>query len=263
MLVRLHHFCTSPAPVLEALLPRERVPSSIRWVEPRASSTYGQARPDAARSSAGQAVPPHVRGALPRRALARLHQAANSQAWAAERECELREWQSAREDHDELADPERSEHFHVFLHFSQRIHIKNRRTTQLFDLDGRDGRRLHPEVQAVGATVKDRQRVLAYGHKDGDYEAELENELSAGEEEERDASWGERLNAATTVRGGMQMLMDEFPDIFYALGARMVTALRLHLPDGQERGAAGRHRAPLQVRARERAAPRSCMRLIQ
>lgn len=109
-------------------------------------------------------------------------------------------------------------------------------------------------MQAVGATVKDRQRVLAYGRKDGDYEAELENELSAGEEEERDASWGERLNVATTVRGGMQMLMDEFPDIFYALGARMMAALRLHLPDGQERRAAGCHRASLQVRARERAA---------
>jgi len=169
-------------------------------------------------------------------------------AWAAERECELREWQSAREDHDEPADPERSEHFHVFVHFSQRIHIKNRRTTQLFDLDGRDGRRLHPEVQAVGVTVKDRQRVLAYGRKYGDYEAELEEELSASEEEEREASWGERLNAATTVRDGMQMLVDEFPDVYYSLGARVQPMLAARLGDTSSRSFHLRdfNRAPLE-----------------
>jgi len=158
-----------------------------------------------------------------------------AQAWAADRESELREWQSACEEHAEPADPERSEHFHVFLHFSQRIHIKNRRTTHLFDLDGRDGRRLHPEVQAVGATVMDRQRVLAYGRKDGDYEAELEVELSAGEEEERDTSWGERLNAATSVRGGMQMLMDEFPEVYYSMGARVQPMLAARLGDTSSR----------------------------
>ena len=102
-------------------------------------------------------------------------------------------------------------------------------------------------MQAVGVTVKDRQRVLAYGRKDGDYKAELEDELSAGEEEERDASWGERLNAATTVRGGMQMLMDEFPDIFYALGARIQPMLASRLGDtsGHPYVLASFNRAPL------------------
>ena len=49
-------------------------------------------------------------------------------------------------------------------------------------------------MQAVGVTVKDRQRVLAYGRTDGGFEADLEEELSASEQEEHEASWGEQLN---------------------------------------------------------------------
>ena len=64
------------------------------------------------------------------------------EGWAANRGG-AREWQSAREDHDAPADPERGEHFHVYVHFKDRVELVNRRTTKVFDISGRGGRTLH------------------------------------------------------------------------------------------------------------------------
>ena len=156
---------------------------------------------------------------------------ADARAWAEQRDDQLVEIQTAREDHEEPADPERSEHFHVFVHFAKKLSMRNRRTTKVFDLLGRDGRTLHPEVQAVGPTAGDRQRVLAYGRKHGDFEHDLAQELPDPDEVEPERSWGEKLNEASNARAGMHMLMVEHPYIYYSMGARVEAMLQARLGD--------------------------------
>ena len=112
------------------------------------------------------------------------------------------------------------------------LHVKNRRTTKVFDLLGRNTRTVHPEVQVVGPTAGDRKRVLQYGRKDGDYDADLLEELPDAEEEvEQEKTWAEKLNDAATARGGMLMLMEEHPDIYYTMGARIEPMLLARLGD--------------------------------
>ena len=75
------------------------------------------------------------------------------------------------------ADPSRDEHFHCYFSFGKKVHLSNRRTSTVFDLPGRGGRRLHPEIQSVGNLPGARQRVIEYDMKDGDWRGELREQL--------------------------------------------------------------------------------------
>jgi hypothetical protein len=96
--------------------------------------------------------------------------------WAVDREG-LLEYTFGREKHSHPTDPLRDEHFHCYLMFGKKVNLRNRRLTTVFDLLGRGGRILHPEVQSVGTLPGDRERVIKYDMKDGDYVGELRTPL--------------------------------------------------------------------------------------
>ena len=141
-----------------------------------------------------------------------------------------------REKHETPADPERDEHFHVYVHYDVKIDVKNWRKTTIFDLEGNDQRVLHPEVQKVGGTPGDRHRVIKYGMKDGDFDQDLLEPLQEDEPEKDDKeSWAEELNEATSVRAGMKVLMEKHAAIYYSMGARIEPMLAARLGDIQAR----------------------------
>lgn len=72
----------------------------------------------------------------------------------------LREYTIGLEQHTQPADPERDAHFHCYFEFGKQVDIRDRFHSTYFDLRGRNGRTLHPEIQAVGPTAGDRERVI-------------------------------------------------------------------------------------------------------
>ena len=155
--------------------------------------------------------------------------------WAGERG-KLLEYSTGREKHENPADPERDEHFHVYVHYDVKIDVKNWRKTTIFDLEGNDQRVLHPEVQKVGGTPGDRHRVIKYGMKDGDFDQDLLEPLQEDEPEKDDKeSWAEELNEATSVRAGMKVLMEKHAAIYYSMGARIEPMLAARLGDTSEK----------------------------
>lgn len=161
----------------------------------------------------------------------------------------LLEYVIGREKHNEPAHPDRDEHFHIFLHFGKKVCSRNRRLTTIFDLSGRNSRVLHPEIQSVGRLPGDRQRVIEYDIKEGDYVGELRTPLVggpmdlqrvAGEGEDSDdvqgnddevppsppkPAWAHRLKQAASVRDGMQRLFEETPEIYFTAGGRIAPML--------------------------------------
>lgn len=164
----------------------------------------------------------------------------------------LREYVVAKETHPQPADPTLDKHFHLYIKFGRKVNISDRFHSTLFDLRGTDQRVLHPEIQSVLPTPSDRERVINYDLKDGDYIAELETPLAcdrrrdaaeaAAREEaaaERDGedgeggeggalvaaektpAWARMLNRASSVREGMSLLSEKVPHIYYLHGSRI------------------------------------------
>ena len=154
----------------------------------------------------------------------------------------LLEYAIGREKHPAPADPQRDEHFHAYFKFGKKVELADRNHTIVFDLRGRNGRVLHPELQAVKNNAADRQRVINYDIKDGDYAAELATPLvydrrrdirndesdedSESDDEEGPASkppptWASMLNKCNTVREGMELLAEKAPQIYYMHGERV------------------------------------------
>ena len=151
----------------------------------------------------------------------------------------LLEYVTGRELHAQPADPSRDEHFHCYFSFGKKVHLSNRRTSTVFDLPGRGGRRLHPEIQSIGNLPGDRQRVIEYDMKDGDWRGELREQLvrdkplrqpvgsddegSTDDEPEKGnvPAWARRLQQAANVRVGMQRLFEESPHIYFTQGSRI------------------------------------------
>ena len=134
----------------------------------------------------------------------------------------LREYLIGCEKHVDPTIPGRDEHFHVYLHFGKAVDLPDWQRSTSFDLHGRNGRCLHPQIQQVGRSAADRERVIRYGMKEGDYAGEIDpplavdpgrDEASEDEEDEDDdgggnkgPAWASMLNRATTVQQGMQLL---------------------------------------------------------
>lgn len=168
--------------------------------------------------------------------------------WATNRHG-LREYVIARELHQEPADPERATHFHLYVKYGKKIDLLDRFHTTVFDLRGRDQRILHPEIQTVMNTPGDRERVIRYDMKDGDYIGELETALvddprrdqqeadEHGDDDDAEGAdkvpkWARMLNKANSVREGMMLLADMVPHVYYTRGSaiKQMLAERVGIP---------------------------------
>ena len=187
----------------------------------------------------------------------------------------LREYMIGRETHPAPADPQRPEHFHAYFKFGKRVDVRDRHHTTVFDLQGQNGRVLHPELQSVLPTPGDRERVINYDMKDGDYVSELETALvndprrDAAEAEARDAAsdaeeaveqdvekdkvpgWARMLNKANSTSEGMALLAEKAPHIFYLNGSRIkpMLAERVGTPEPKLFSLADFNRPPLNLDA--------------
>ena len=175
---------------------------------------------------------------------------AEAKRWCAARHG-LREYLIGREQHSAPADPQRDEHFHIYIKAGRKFDAADRHHTTIFDVRGRNGRILHPEVQSVGMLAGDRERVVRYNMKDGDWIGELETPLvfdpqrdaaeaadgdvSADEADSAAAStatapgWARMLTKATTVKEGMELLAEHSPHIYFLNGERIESMLSKRL----------------------------------
>ena len=165
-----------------------------------------------------------------------------AQGWA-DRRGGLLEYAIGREKHTQPADPQRDEHFHIYLRFGKAVDVADRLHTNVFDLRGRGGRPLHPELQSIGSSAADRERVIRYDIKDGDYVAEIvpklawdpkRDEPSQEEEDDDDRGceedtepekktpkWAKMLNESTTVTQGLELLKSTAPQVYYLHGSKI------------------------------------------
>lgn len=168
-----------------------------------------------------------------------------ARTWAATRDG-LREYVIGKERHIQPADPQRAEHFHVYIKFGKKVDLPNRLHTTLFDLRGREGRTLHPEVQTVLSSPADRERVIRYDMKEGAYVGEIdppltydprrderreeeppqddvedEEESDDGGGSEKPPAWATMLNKVHGVGEGMMLLAEKAPHIYYLNGSRI------------------------------------------
>ena len=81
-------------------------------------------------------------------------------AYGRRRGATLKEYAIGKEKHHDPSHPERTDHIHSVLWWDKPINIKNRRFFKGFDMRGRDGRVLHPEVMSVGDDPLDRVTLL-------------------------------------------------------------------------------------------------------
>ena len=138
------------------------------------------------------------------------------------------EWSVGHEIHKTPADPEREDHFHAYVCFRKRKDIANRFTFKGFDIISRNGNLRHPEIQGVGGTALDREKVVRYTMKDGDFECSdgLNHEFRRRkntQDSPTKETWAEQLNREPTVESGMLMLNTHYPDLYYTKGQRMHT----------------------------------------
>jgi len=145
----------------------------------------------------------------------------------------VREYCIGNELHADPADPLLDEHKHVYVYFLERVRIRDWRYYTGFDLEGSDGRKLHPEIQQVKDTAGDRHRVIQYARKHGNYIEDLETNVKGGRREI--PPWAKTLDAATTVRGGMKALADKHSDFYYLHGSRVLPMLQARVGTGDYR----------------------------
>lgn len=121
----------------------------------------------------------------------------------------LREYTIGLETHPTPADPQRPKHIRAYFMFGKKIDVPDRHHTTIFDLIGQDGRTLHPELQLVINTPGDRERVINYDMKDGEYVGELETPLvhdPRREKAEVEARARRARSSAQRSSGGTKLL---------------------------------------------------------
>lgn len=130
----------------------------------------------------------------------------------------------------------------MYLKFGKKIDVPDRLHTTIFDMNGAGGRVLHPELQSVKPTPADRERVINYDMKDGDFVGELETPLvndarrdaaeaeaaadadgGEGGEKKEDTvpAWARMLNKANSTSEGMALLAEKAPHVYYMNVARI------------------------------------------
>ena len=139
----------------------------------------------------------------------------------------LLEYSIGDELHPQPADPTRPRHKHFYLKYEVAINHRDARYCTLFDMQGRGGRTLHPHIQGVGPSKRDRANVIYYTQKDGLYIAS--NHLTNFDAEATDAGWAVEMNQVETVRDGMLALQQRHPQMFYMHGARVQHGLEMRI----------------------------------
>ena len=138
------------------------------------------------------------------------------------------EWIICHEDHPNPTDPAKCQHVHAFLHSSKRYDI------QLHDIDeGRThprfyintgGRIIKPFLQQVVDTAEDRRRVLRYIMKEGNFECQItdmKSLLDSAASSCPPAEWATEIKDCESVDDAMELLKDEYPEIYFLQGPRV------------------------------------------
>ena len=140
---------------------------------------------------------------------------------------DLLEYSIGEEVHPTPADATRPRHKHAYLKYANAINARDSRYMTTFDMQGVNGRVLHPHIQAVGSGVKDRQRVINYTQKDKEYIASPH--LMNFDAEATDKGWAVEMNQATSVYAGMRTLQSKYPQTYYMYGERIEKGLKRRL----------------------------------
>ena len=135
----------------------------------------------------------------------------------------LLEFSIGDEIHPSPADPNKPRHKHYFLSYAHPIQHRDARFCTTFDMIGRNGRVLHPEIQGVGPKKVDRANVIYYTQKDKLYISSPH--LQNFNQEAHSEAWAIELNHAPSVRAGMMTLMQRHPQTYYLHGGRIKRAL--------------------------------------
>ena len=111
---------------------------------------------------------------------------------------DLLEFSIGDELHASPADPLRTRHKHFYLKYAAPIQHRDSRYMTTFDMTGWNGRVLHPHIQGVGPSKKDRERVIHYTQKDKLYIASAH--LLNFDAEANDKGWAIEMNRMGGVR---------------------------------------------------------------
>lgn len=139
----------------------------------------------------------------------------------------LVEYSIGDEVHPQPASPLRPRHKHIYVKYMDPINHRDARYCALFDMRGLGGRVLHPQIDGVGPSKKDRSNVVYYSQKDKLYIASPH--LNNYNDEATSAGWAIEMNSVQTVHDGMLMLQQRHPQTFYMHGERIKRTLEMRL----------------------------------
>lgn len=141
---------------------------------------------------------------------------------------DLLEYSIGDEVHPSPADPQRPRHKHYYLKYRSPINHRDARYCTIFDMIGAGGRTLHPHIQGVGPSKKDRTNVIYYTQKDKLYIASP-HLLNFDAEASATPGWAVDMNNSETVEMGMHTLMQRHPETFYLHSGRIEQALTMRI----------------------------------
>jgi hypothetical protein len=131
----------------------------------------------------------------------------------------MREHMVGDEIHPAPANPLRAHHIHALIGAEDRWDTQDE---TYFDLNGEAGRVLHPYIQSMGPTEEDRQRVLRYIIKDGNYTCDLKSPITLEAMANKKNGWGEAVRDAKDVEEAEAALREDYPDVLYDKGDRVL-----------------------------------------
>ena len=151
----------------------------------------------------------------------------------------VREYMVSVEQHSSPSDPEKAEHYHVYLRISKRWDLRlsplgpKGLTSARFSLEGAGGRTLKPFLVVVGKTAGDKQRLLQYIAKDGDVDMRLEEigevfPAMGGGPKGGKNDWGSRVKLTTSAGEAIAMLARDYPSLWFKDGGRIEEQIRRH-----------------------------------
>ena len=172
-------------------------------------------------------------GILPPRMLAAV------EVWAGRKA--IMEWLGAIEIHENPARESHNHHWHMYIRFTSRLDISDRRRYGRFDITLADNTVAHPDIRLVNQGATDRMRTLTYVAKqqggenpkvygrmfepipcfaqmyrtnaEGDAQADDNNMAAA--EIPRAVSWGDAMNRCATLAACEIVLRLDYSNIYY------------------------------------------------
>ena len=126
--------------------------------------------------------------------------------------------------HAHPADHARRWHIHAYVWSNNKWDTRDRR---YFDIQGRNGRALHPWIQSMGRGVDDRDRAITYLSKDNDLRVKLATGYTPTDGGRPPPhTWGYRVRDAPNATAAEAELRQHFPDQLYLNGGRILKRKR-------------------------------------